>query len=825
MNGYNQYEPYEENYSQTEYEEKSESSVDETTLYNDGEDKKPKLIIVGVGIVLLLIIILIILFACSKKTDNKVSLNLTDITISNSTISPEFNKNVLQYEVSSEKDSVIVRCVTESNKVTVSGCNKQIYLSDVCQRHTIKVMTNNDSKEYILNMCKKNLEAPIVKEIAVKPSEYTNKEVKVIIKAESNVPLHSEPYSIDDGNTWQSSNEFIVTENKTLNIKVRNKDNVEASVTKEINNIDNVKPSVKVSGSIKSGVSTTSNVELTAEVTPDSVKSGYKYQWYNGNTKIKNATKSNYLATTSGSYKVVVTTGSGNTATSNVYKVSIKKYNNTSNNNAGNNKPSDKPTTQKPTDKPNTQEEQYVLAVTSIEGNASNWTNNNVTLTVKTKSSNGLHSQAYSFDGGKTFQTSNSKTFTSNQTVNIVVRDKKGKTTSYQSKITKIDKTKPTISVSGTLYTKSTLTANVTPASASSGYSYQWYKDNKIISGATSKAYTPTEAGTYKVVVKTGAGLSTEYGNIRVINKILPTVTLTSSATSGKWTNSNITLNAAIKNGKATKYEWYKDNALYKSCTSTSCVLSTTQNSVYKVRAVTSEGNTSFSSTFTVKIDKTAPSAPKVVLSSTKKTTKDITFKITAGKDNESGVSKTQYSFDKKTWKTYKAGSSIDLLTNTGVKTVYARTLDQMGNISSIVSDTGKCDKDETEISRYSNGKNDKGCWVMYNLKLANTGLTGITKNKYEYAYWNPTKTTHTTSKDHKLVDKKCGTSPPKGVSIKTTTNARTDALYLKYSNQYACVAVRPYRSKEISGLNRWTVYWAFTVTQYTCPSSAYTGK
>jgi len=59
------------------------------------------------------------------------------------------------------------------------------------------------------------------------------------------------------------------------------------------------------------------------------------------------------------------------------------------------------------------------------------------------------------------------------------------------------------------------LTADVTPAAAASDVSYQWYVGDTKIPGATSQKYTPTIAGTYKVVIslKTGESVWTLASN------------------------------------------------------------------------------------------------------------------------------------------------------------------------------------------------------------------------------------------------------------------------------------------------------------------------
>ena len=965
MNQNDEYKPYEE-------ENKGflgrfvDKENEEETFYNDGEDKKPKIVLMIIGIVLLIIILLIVLLACSNKKDTKVSTYLKTIMFSDATITPEFDKEIFEYEVASDKDAVIIRCEAENKKSTVTGCNKQIYITEVCKKHKVKVMTKGEkTQEYTFNLCKKDSNAPVIKEIKISPETLTNSSVKVTIIVESNTVLHSEPYSFDEGKTWQKSNQYEVTENKVLNIRVRDEDGRGTSETIEITNIDKTKPKVIVDGSVKSGTTTSSNVELMAEITPNKMGETYKYQWYKDNKKINGATKSTYLATTSGTYKVVVTIGSGNSISSNTYKVvkssGSNKYTLSITSVSGN--PSDwtkgnvtlkvnakasnglhdtaysfdgGKTFQKSNakqftanqevnivvrDKKNnkttykvkitkidktqakvtvdgnvksgtattsnvqlttevnpssissgykyqwykdekkiegatkstytattsgnykvivttgsgntaisntykvvkTNNNNYTLTITSVSGNPSSWTKGDATLKVNATASNGLHATAYSFDGGKTFQNSNTKQFTKNQEVNIVVRDKKNNKTTYKVKITKIDKTKPVINIVGDKYVNSTLTAAATPASTVSGYKYQWYKDNKAITGATSKTYTPTSTGTYKVIVTTGAGEKAEVSNFGVTNKPTPTVTLKSSEAAGKWTKKSVTLTATIANGKARNYIWYKDNNEYKDCTKASCTLSTTQNANYKVK-VSIESNSSItSSVINVKIDKTNPTVPTITLNPNKESASNVSATIKAGIDDDSGLEKVQYSYDKSTWTTYS--KAITVLKTTGAKTIYARSVDNLGNVSKVVSATAKCDKDTVTVSRESFGADSKGAWFKLNFKQKYTGLSGITAQKYQYAYWKATKTTHTENKESSLVGTKCGTAPPSTATIRTTTNAKTISLYQKYKNQYYCFAVRPYRSTEISNLNRWTVQWKLAVTTATANSSSYNGN
>lgn len=139
-----------------------------------------------------------------------------------------------------------------------------------------------------------------------------------------------------------------------------------------------------------------------------------------------------------------------------------------------------------------------------VTGNVENWTSNDVILKIDATSDNPLHEEAYSFDGGETWQKETTKKFSENKEIVIVVRDIEENISNKETVIIdKIDKTVPKVAISND---DKMLTATVTPATAESGYTYQWYKDNKIIDGATSLVYKTNGDGVYKLVVTTGAG-------------------------------------------------------------------------------------------------------------------------------------------------------------------------------------------------------------------------------------------------------------------------------------------------------------------------------
>lgn len=95
---------------------------------------------------------------------------------------------------------------------------------------------------------------------------------------------------------------------------------------------------------------------------------------------------------------------------------------------------------------------------------------------------------------------------------------------------------------------------------------------------------------------------------------------------------------------------------------------------------------------FTVQIDQTAPGSPQIELDPEGWTNAEkVTVTIEAGEDEGSGVSQTEYRIgENDDWKTYTEPFQI---TEEGETTIYARTVDQAGNISEIAQAAVKLDR------------------------------------------------------------------------------------------------------------------------------------
>lgn len=83
--------------------------------------------------------------------------------------------------------------------------------------------------------------------------------------------------------------------------------------------------------------------------------------------------------------------------------------------------------------------------ITDIQGNPTNWVKETTLTVVAYDQHSGLAEEAYSFDGGNTWQAKNSIKVTQNGTITVAVKDQKGNITTTNIEITKIDNTLPMI--------------------------------------------------------------------------------------------------------------------------------------------------------------------------------------------------------------------------------------------------------------------------------------------------------------------------------------------------------------------------------------------
>ena len=129
------------------------------------------------------------------------------------------------------------------------------------------------------------------------------------ITASDNYRLHNEPYSYDDGVTWQAENTKVFTENKEVKIKVRDEsENVSEVSIVNIEKVDSTEPSISLNG-----VPDTIEFEDSYSITPTYTANGPS----GGSAvcKIGETEVTNTNTLTPGAYTIncTVTTGAGKT--------------------------------------------------------------------------------------------------------------------------------------------------------------------------------------------------------------------------------------------------------------------------------------------------------------------------------------------------------------------------------------------------------------------------------------------------------------------------------------------------------------------------------
>lgn len=175
------------------------------------------------------------------------------------------------------------------------------------------------------------------------------------------------------------------------------------------------------------------------------------------------------------------------------------------------------------------------------------WTSKDVVITAYATTSPGIHVSEFSFDGGKTWQTSNKKTVQANGTWKVVARDKRfDKRSNVVTAIVKnIDKTAPTVAKATiNLVTTKDITVNAVCEDSESGIrGYRFSKDGGAnwTAEQTNKSYKfdDLKSDNYNIKVKcyNKAGLEKVSEPVTQKTEDIPVPTCTLNPSTG-WTTS-----------------------------------------------------------------------------------------------------------------------------------------------------------------------------------------------------------------------------------------------------------------------------------------------
>ena len=462
-----------------------------STVEEPDEGNKKSKIFVALLIIIILGILASIGVLVYKLVSSK-SATITDIdsiVVEGGTINEKFDKNTDTYTIESRNDSIKLICKYKNKEVNISECNKSILIN----KNEIKnIVISLKNKKYTFIVARIGNDAPIINDVTGIPTDWV-KETVVKVDATFQNEMADSAYSFDAGATWQKEDSITVDTNRTLYIVTKDiNNNISAIYTAKLDKVDNEGPEIKVQSVDKdNGVITIDIKDPLSGITNIIVTESADVPTKWDTVELTNDTVIKYNATSTKIYYVwskdkvgnisfqafsldedaVGTNGNSNSSNNNQNTQNNTQNNNNQNsnnqNNTQNNNQEPAPT------KPPVKHES--ITISGVAGNTSEWTKS-VTLKVSAKSTVKSAKLNYSFDGGKSYQSSNSKTFSSNTNVKVVVKNTNTGVASAvkQVSIKNIDNTEPKcdeIIGASTTWTKDARTIKVACSDNGSGCS------------------------------------------------------------------------------------------------------------------------------------------------------------------------------------------------------------------------------------------------------------------------------------------------------------------------------------------------------------------
>ncbi len=463
---------------------------------------------------------------------------------------------------------------------------------------------------------------PTITNVTKNPSRWTNGSVTLTIHATDDKAVTG--YSFNGGSSWQSSNTETFSSNGTISVAVKDANGATAYKNVTIDNINKTKPTIN-SVTLNPNEWTNENVTLSVNATDDVGIAGYSF---NG-----------------GAYG---TSASTTVSTNQTVTIKVKD-------NAGN--------VQETTKKVEIIDKQ-APKISKIDGNPTEWTNKDVTITVTAEDIStdgnskisGLNANAYSFDGGGWTNTP-SKTYTKNGDYQVRVRDNAGNDVTQYFKITKIDKTPPTVnSVTGNptawQNTDATLKVNATDDGGSGVVEYSFDKGENW-QAESSKTFSKNQR---RMVIQAkdaagNVGTYSEKINISYIDKNAPIIGSVQPSTRD-WTTENVTLtiNAVANLAPIQSLGYSFDGGDTWQRNPYKTYSENTENIIVAVRDMATNEQFYKEIVNINNIDREAPEILEIEGVSTAWTKNPVELKVNA-QDLASGLAETAYSFDGgKTW-------------------------------------------------------------------------------------------------------------------------------------------------------------------------------
>ena len=150
---------------------------------------------------------------------------------------------------------------------------------------------------------------------------------------------------------------------------------------------------------------------------------------------------------------------------------------------------------------------------------------------------------------------------------------------------------------STTFYQGSNVSLSV---NTSAGFTYQWYNNGTVISGATAATYTATTTANYTVkITNTNGCISNASNAIAVTVNTIPTPTVSAGGPTTFCAGANVVLSTTVMAGMT--YQWYSNGTIISGATSSTYTATTAAN--YTVKYINGAASSTLSTATTVTVN------------------------------------------------------------------------------------------------------------------------------------------------------------------------------------------------------------------------------
>ena len=322
-----------------------------------------------------------------------------------------------------------------------------------------------------------------------------------------------------------------------------------------------------------------------------------------------------------------------------------------------------------------------VAPALDIEGNSADWTNQKLTLTAYATDADSAIKAYYYIDANGNWAEGSSLEVTANGTYTFKAVDNAGNEVTKDIVVDRIDTVLPELTVTGnaTVWTKEDVVLNVSATDAASGIrAIEYTVDdgatwNKITDGTVT--VSQAQIVRFRAIDVAGNISRIFTADVNLIDKDAPVITV--EGNTEDWTNKSVkvAVSAADSGSGLEKLEYSYNNNLWFAINSGDEIKVDKNGTVY-VKATDKLGQVSTKEVVIGNIDTVKPEV-EVAGNAVEWTKNDVVLSCTS-KDDASGVSKVEYSYDSKNWFTV-TGNTVSVEYNAIVN---FRVTDNAGNVS-----------------------------------------------------------------------------------------------------------------------------------------------